>query len=155
MVEIVTVERYKSLDGYVYDKLSDAEKADANWRKENEFDLEKDIALLTKMGEREMKYLRYNESQRKHSNYPELFVLECKHEYQYYVAKNVEAVPQIYFEILKFNKDWGFYWSDAAKAITDEIVRTENRVAAIAFVKDRVNYQYENVYTLDVTIYGE
>lgn len=155
MAEVVTVERYKSLDGYVYDKLSDAEKADANWRKENEFDLEKDIALLTKLGEREMKYSRFNESKRKHSQYPELFVLECKHEYQYYVAKNVEAVPQIYFEILKFNKDWGCYWSDAAKAITDEIVRTENHVAAIAFVKDRVNYQYENVYTLDVTIYGE
>lgn len=151
MVEVVTVERYKSLNGYIYDKLADAEKADALWRKENEYDLEKDIAHLTKLGQREMFYLKRNEEQRKHSRYPMLYVLEAKHGDEHYMASTVDAVPKVYFEILKTNKDYGFYWATADKAITDEIVRTENHLAAIAFVKERVDYQYENVTTEDVT----
>jgi hypothetical protein len=151
MVEVVTVERYKSLDGYVYDKLADAEKADAQWRKENEYDLEKDIAQLTKIGQRDMVYLKRNEEQRKHSRYPMLYVLEAKYDDVHYMANTVDAVPKVYFEILKTNKDNEFYCTPADKAITDEIVRTENHLAAIAFVKARVSYQYENVTTEDVT----
>jgi hypothetical protein len=152
VVEVITTQKFKSLNGYTYDKLADAERADEEWREENEYDLERDIRILTHTGEREMKVMRYNESQRKYSRFPELFVLECKHENQNFIAMNVEAVPQVYFEILKFNKEWGFYWTPAAKALSDEIIRTENRLAAIAFVKDRVDHQYENVYISNVTI---
>jgi hypothetical protein len=155
MAEVVNVEKYKSLNGCVYDSLRDAEHADAQWRKENDYDLEKDIAQLTKIGEREMRYLRNNEEKRKHSQYPVLYVLHSKHGYQHYVATTVEAVPRIYFDILKYNKAWGCYWTVAATAITDEIVRTENRMAAWAFVKERIDYQYENVYTESVKIYKE
>lgn len=151
MVEVVTIERYKSLDGYVYDKLADAEKADAQWRKENEYDLEKDITRLTKLGQREMFYLKRNEEQRKHSRYPMLYVLEAKYGDEHFMASTVDAVPKVYFEILKTNKDNGFYWATADKAITDEIVRTENCLAAMSFVKERVDYQYERVTTEDVT----
>ena len=155
MVEVVTVERYKSLDGYTYDKLADAERADAEWRKENEYDLGRDIARLTKLGERDMRYLTRNEENRRYSQYPMLYVLKSKHEDVSYVAKTVAAVPRVYFEILKFNKEWGCYYTAAAKAITDEIVRTENYLAALAFVKERVDHQYENVLSQDVQIYGE
>ena len=155
MVEAVTVERYKSLNGYVYDKLADAERADAEWRKENEYNLERDVAQLTKIGERDMKYLTRNEESRKYSQYPMLYVLKSKHDDLSYVAKNVTAVPRVYFEILKYNKNWGCYYTAAAKAITDEIVRTDNHLAALAFVKERVDYQYENVLSQDVQIYGE
>jgi hypothetical protein len=153
MAETVVVEKYKSLNGYVYDKLADAERADAEWREENEYDLEKDINTLTKLGERDMRYMRRNEEQRRYSQYPMLYVLESKHANEYYVAMNLEAVPRIYFEILKYNKEYGFYWSPAPKAITDEIVRTENHLAAMSFVKQRVDYQYENVHTESVTMY--
>lgn len=153
MVEVITVEKYKSLNGYTYEKLADAERADAEWREENEYNLEKDIERLTKLGERDMRYLRHTEGQRRHSQYPMLYVLESKHSNEYYLAKTVEAVPKIYFEILKYNKEYGFYWSPAPKAITDEIVRTENYMAAMSFIKQRVDYQYENVHTESVTIY--
>jgi hypothetical protein len=152
VAEVVTIERYKSLNGYTYEKLADAERADAEWREENEYNLERDIAQLTKIGEREMKRLRHYEAQRKHSSYPELFILECKHESQHFIAMSVEAVPKVYYEILEYNKEWGCYWSPAAKALSDEIVRTENHLAAIAFVKNRVDHQYENVYVSNVTI---
>lgn len=151
MVEAVKVERYKSLDGNVYDKRADAERADVQWRKENEYDLEKDITRLTKIGQREMFYLKRNEEQRKHSRFPMLYVLEAKHGNEHYMASTVDAVPKVYFEILKTNKDYGFYWTPADKAVTDEIVRTENYLAAMAFVKERADYQYERVTTEDVT----
>lgn len=153
MVEVVTVEKYKSLNGYVYDKLTDAERADAEWREENEYDLEKNINTLTKLGERDMRYLRRDEEQRRYSRYPMLYVLESKHANEYYIAMSVESVPKIYFDILKFNKEYGFYWSPAPKAITEEIIRTENHLAAMSFVKQRVDYQYEKVYVESVTIY--
>lgn len=155
MAEVVTVERYKSLNGYTYDKLADAERADEEWREENDYDLEHDIAQLTRAGERDMHRLRRNEEQRKYSQYPVLYVLQSKHENQHYLAKNVDAVPRIYFSILKFNKEYGFYHSAAAKAITDEIIRTENHLAAMSFMKERVDYEYENVYTESVTIYED
>lgn len=155
MVEVITVERYKSLNGYTYDKLADAEHADADWRRENVYNLENDIARLTKLGNREVQYLQKNEAQRRHSQFPLLFVLESKWASEYYVAKSPDFVPKIYFDILKYNKDCEFYWSPAAKAITDEIIRTENHLAAIAFVKERVDYQYEKVYTESVNIYEE
>lgn len=155
MVEVITVERYKSLNGYVYDKLADAERADAEWREENEYDLEKDINTLTKLGERDMRYMRRTEEQRKYSQYPMLYVLESKHANEYYLAMNLESVPKVYFDILKYNKEYGFYWSLAPKAITDEIVRTENHLAAMSFVKQRVDYQYEKVYTESVNVYKE
>lgn len=153
MVETVTIEKYKSLNGYTYDKLADAERADAEWRKENEYDLEKDITRLVKLGERDQRYLLRTEEQRKYSQFPLMLVLEGKWDSRYYVATKPDTVPRIYFEILKFNKECGFYYSPAAVAITDEIVRTENLLAAMAFVKERVDYQYEKVYTEDVTIY--
>lgn len=153
MAETVTITRYKSLDGHVYDNLADAERADARWRQENEYDLERDIAQLTKLGERHMQRLRENEEKRI-STYPIMYVLDSKHEKQHYFAKNVEAVPQIYFEILKYNRDWEFYYSPAASAISEEIICTENHFAAIAFVKERVDYQYENVYTTSINTYG-
>jgi hypothetical protein len=155
MVEVVSVERYKSLNGYTYEKLADAERADAEWRKENEYDLERDVARLTEHGTRVMKYMVRNEENRKYSQYPMLYVLQSKHDTPSYVAKTVAAVPRVYFEILKFNKAWGCYYTPAATAITDEIVRTENYLAALAFVKERVDQQYENVLSQDVEIYGE
>ncbi len=155
MVDVVTVERYKSLNGYVYDKLQDAERADAEWRREHEYDLANDVVRLTKTGQRDINYLTRIEENRRYSQYPMLFVLNAKHGNQYYVAKTVSAVPKIYFEILKFNRDSEFYYTPAAKAISDEIVRTANYPAALAFVKERVDYQYENVFTETVAIYGE
>lgn len=155
MVEVVTVERYKSLNGYMYDKLQDAERADAEWRSENEYDLDKDILRLTLQGNREINYLMRVEENRRYSQYPMLFVLKNKYGDQHYVAKTADAVPRVYFEILKFNRDSEFYYTPAAKAISDEIVRTANYTAAIAFVKERVDYEYEKVFTETVTIYGE
>ncbi len=155
MVEVVTVERYKSLNGYVYDKLQDAERADAEWRSENEYDLEKDIATLTLRGSREHNHTMRVDENRRYSQFPMLFVLKSKYGDQYYVAKTADAVPKVYFEILKYNREFGCYYGAAAKAISDEIVRTANYLAAIAFVKERVDYQYENVFTETVAIYGE
>lgn len=148
MAEVVTVEKYKSLNGYTYDSLKDAELADAEWRSENEFDLEKDIARLTKRGQREIAHLGQYKNR-----FPELYVLESKWQSLYFVANSLESVPQVFFEILKFNKDCDFYWSPAAKAITDEIIRTNNYHAAIAFIKDRVDYQYEKVSVESVSIF--
>lgn len=153
MAEIVTVEKYKSLNGYTYDKLADAERADAEWREENEYDLEKDIAQLTKDGNRELINLQRRDEKHPGHFFPKLYVLDNKYEKIYYLAKSVNAVPKIFFEILKFNEQWGCYTEPAAKAISREIVRTENQLAAIAFVQERITYQYENVYTESVTIY--
>ena len=153
MVEVINVERYKSLNGYTYDKLSEAEYADALWRQENEFDLEKDIQELTRLGENEIRMLTRREEKRTYSRFPEIYVFETKHQTYYYVASGVDAVPKIHFDILKFNHDYGAYWSPADKAISAEIVRTENHIAAIGFVKKRVDFEYEKVYTEDVTIY--
>lgn len=38
MVETVTVERFKSLNNKMYDTLEEAERADAAWREENEYE---------------------------------------------------------------------------------------------------------------------
>ncbi len=157
MVEVVTVQKYKSLDGYTYDNESDAKRADDEWRTDNEFDLERDISSLTKRGDRDMQYIRRSEEQRKYSQFPKLYVLENKYETLRYVAKSVDAVPLVYFEILKVNRDCGFYYDAAPKAISDEIIRTNNHLAAMSFVSDRSNrhYQYEEVHIETVTIYGE
>lgn len=149
MVEVVTVERYKSLDGYTYDKRVDAERADAEWRKENEYDLERDIARLVAVGTQRMSYIS------RYFDFPKLFTLRTKHEDVNIVAKNIDSVPQVYFEFLKINREIGCYYTSAASAIADEIVRTENYLAAMAFVERRTDYQYEKVESQTIKIYGE
>ena len=152
MVEVVTVERYKASNGHTFGTLAEAEKAEAQWRKENEYDVDGNIAQLTTAGQRVMQHMRRNEENRKHSRYPMLYVLQAKHGDQYYLVNTTEDVPKAYFEILKFNKDSEYYYTPADKAITDEIVKTANHIAAVAFVKARNDAQYEQVIEEDVTI---
>lgn len=145
MAEVVTVQKYKSLNGYVYDTLKDAEAADKEWKQDNEYDLEKDIAQLTKIGERDIRYLKKSDESRKFSLYPAVVVLEGKYENLYFVAKNVDQLPKIYLDILLINSNNEFYYTPNAKAISNEILRTSNYMAAYAFVKERTSYQYEKV----------
>lgn len=154
MVEVVVVERYKALNGHTYSTLAEAEKADAQWRQENECDVDSTIAKLVQIGQRNMSNLKRNEERREHSRFPMLYVLESKHSTEYYLANTADSVPLVYFEILKFNKACEYYYTLADKTVTDEIVRTENHLAAIAFVDNRNNHQYERVTTESVTIFS-
>lgn len=151
-MEHIVVTKFKSLDGNLYDTEHDALAADARWSNENTVDLEKEILLLTNGGNRYIK--RQKEiHERSPKYYPILFVEKQKHGNNYYLATNPDSIPEIFFKILKENNEWGFYYTVRDKSVAENIIKTENKIAAIKFILDRSGYEYESVDTETLICY--
>lgn len=152
-MEEVTVKKFKSLNGYVYDTEKDALAADAMWTKENTVNLEKEIRLLVNHGSRYIEREK-KEHEKNPSSYNTLLVEKTKHGDCYYLTTNPEVIGKICISIIKNNIDWGFYHSIRDEAVTNEIVKTNNTSAAIAFIKERRNYEYEEVEITSASVYS-
>lgn len=153
MVETVTIERFKSLDGYIYDSKKDAERADARWRAVNEFDLVNDIRKLEAGGQGTVLREERRTADRP-GRYPVLVTLEMKHSTEYFMATKPDSLPNLYWDIFKLNYDYGCYnYEAASKAISEEIFKTENKFAAMTFVMQRAEYEYERIQTETLSVY--
>jgi hypothetical protein len=149
MAEIVQVTKFKSLDGCVYDSEKQALAADARWNRENTVDLVKEIKLLSYQGKRyiDREKQKYDKNP---SDYSLLLVKNEKHGTYYYLATTPEAIGKICVNIIKDNNTWKYYDTVRDKKIAEEIINTENIFAAIEFIRERKDYQYEGVDFEDV-----
>lgn len=145
MAEIVQVTKFKSLDGCVYDREDKALAADARWNHENTVDLVKEIKLLSYQGSRyiEREKQKYNKNP---SDYSLLLVKNEKHGTYYYLATTPESIGKICVNIIKDNNNtFNYYDTVRDKKIVEEIINTENIFAAIEFIRERKDYQYERI----------
>lgn len=143
MAETVQVTKFKSLNGNIYDTEQTALLADEVWKKENTIDLAKEIALLEKQGTRLME----REKQKKSTDYINLVIQRKKHGDSYCLATTPEAIGKICFDIIKENKSLNYYHTVRDKIIIDEIINTNNAVAALSFIKNRSDqgFEYEGI----------
>jgi hypothetical protein len=152
MAEPITIVKYKSLDGHMYNDEASANRADSAWREEHEFDLAQEIASYQTTGERFVarQKLRWSNP----TNFPKLLIENGKHSTAYHLIKTPDDYDAAYFSIFKFCKSNGFYeYNNKDAAVSDEILRSENKAAAIAYVQEREG-EYERVDVEEVYTYS-
>ena len=147
--EAVTVKKYRSLDGNLYDKLEVAERHDARWRDENEWEMDKEIAGLCSLYNRLVKRITaYAAIPSSKPYFPVLVTMKEKHGEEYFLAMTEQGLLDVYWDIFQTRLgDYGLYnyldgkWAEIVK----HIVETEDKVAAYGMIVSRRDYQYENV----------
>lgn len=149
MAEEVRVIYFKSIDGRMYKTEAEAERADRNWRAENEVDLTAEIARLDKEATR-MK-LRVSKSR---NEYPVLWVQHGKHGDDYYLLQHPDDRFEAGWDIFSTMMDYGcFMYSVKKKMISEELLRTENKMAATVFMQEEATGEYQRVSSERVTTY--
>lgn len=158
MVEIVkeTVEKFKSLNGKLYDTLQKAECADKEWTRKQDFDPTKEVEKLEKECVQ-----NFNRKQKRidsgRDKFPDFWELQGKYGSDYYMCNSFDDMEKMGWTI--FNNNFDFYQCD-----TDEVVATVNLIkdnvnkkAALVFVLDRSSesYEYETLDTIYMTVFGE
>lgn len=156
MVEVVQIEKFKSKDGYVYDTLKDAERADRRWKEENEFELAAELTALSAQGLhmwRRMIHSTFFEE--RGPAFPRLVIFHGKHGDDINVIANPSKLPGVYLDQLKMEQPYGFYDTDPkSKALAKAIADNDNEFAALAFMTNRSDrdYQYEKITAEHITI---
>lgn len=144
MAEPVTIVKYKSLNGQMYDNEKAANRADAAWQKENVFDCVKEVANYQQTGERIVarSTTRWMADS---SQFPKLLIERSKHGDAYHLIKSPNEYADAYYSIFENYQAGGWYeYTTKDSSVAEEILRTKNKTAAIAFVQDH-NQEYASV----------
>lgn len=145
MAEVVNVVKYKSLNGQMYDSESAATRADAAWRKENEYDLAQEIASYQSTGERFVarSLSKWNNNL---GDFPKLLVEHSKYGDSYHLIKTPHDYADAFYSVFENRKGAGYYeYSSKDSVVAEEILRNKNKSAAIAYVQERKEHEYEGV----------
>ena len=159
--EVVTVTQYRSLDGNLYADEDTANRADAVWRDQNEWEMDKEIKFLTR-------YSRFfdTEDQRKEKGWPTLYPVLIseieKHGTSYYIAMDRVGLLDAFWKIFegRMDDDYGIYkyLDDKWIKISKHILETGNKEAAYGMIRSRssVGCEYEIVeLETSVQVFGE
>lgn len=146
----VTVTKYESLNGRLYDNQEAAERADTIWKEDNVLeDLEK-----------ELKYLRANMARllkkeiRRPAHAAEYYLLTSyeKHGESHFLGYGIDGLLEAYWRLFKYRMaswgDWGANYgclSKKDKALADHILEHELKHEAAGLIIKRSDYQYERV----------
>ena len=148
--EEVSIVKYRSLDGELYDDEAKAKMADACWREENEWEMDKEIKYLS------TRRIRYFDKHVDHFNsnnfsvYPILVMDKGKHGDAYYIAMDRDGFLDAFWKIFEERMgEYGWYsylegkWAEISK----HILETKNREAAHGMIMERsfCGHEYETI----------
>lgn len=156
MVETVTIQKFKSKDGNVYDTIEKAERADKEWDQKQSFDAQKEVSVYEKMCEKNFERIQKRIDVGK-KQFPSFWMTEQKYGQDYYMCNGFD-------DMLEMGWTAFIMWYDYYQCDTDEIAsvaglikETENKKAALAFVLDRCSYcyEYERMEEIYVKTFGD
>lgn len=153
MVEVVkeTVEKFKSLDGKLYDTLEKAERADKEWSFKQTFDPTREVEKYEKECIRNFaRAQKHIDSGR--DKFPDFWCMKGKYGRNYYMCNGFDDMEKMGWSIFNNNFDFYRWYSDEVMATVNLIKETENKKAALSFVLDRSSegYEYEDLDTIYV-----
>lgn len=142
MVEAIYSTKYKSKDGNIYDTLQQATEADLRFLAP----FGDQILRYEKLGHGFLRGISLGNDSPNYAMFPHLVVLHAEHEKLYYLANKLDDLHKIYFDIFVTNLDAGWYSNDeTGEKVSEKILQDKNTLAAIGFVRSRINYEHEEV----------
>lgn len=142
-MEEVFVTKYKSLNGSLYETKKAAMDADTVWIRENDLNIENELKTLTARGSNRISAEK-RKLEKDHSRYPMVVIEKGKHAEHYWLASNPDDIGIIMLNIIKANNE-SYYYSNRDAKIAEEIIKNKNQFAAITFIQDRAEREYEEV----------
>ena len=136
-----TVTKFRALDGVLYDSEELADKANAAWKEENEWDLESEIEYLRFQHKRFVKT-----NSRLNDEYPYIMTWKDKHgDTAVIVNSDKGLLDAAWFFFSNHMSEYGYYTYLEGKweAIAKRIQETEDKVAAFGMLKVRSDEEYE------------
>lgn len=144
MVEEVSITKYKSRNGKMYDTEQEAIQADLTWLTPPHVKMNNEISKLEKNASRDIL--------QKSMQYPRVIISHEKYDDDYSICLSESGVLTLYLQIVKTRLSSYFYIGDD-KLIAEEIVNTNNQIAAYGWLMKRNHYEYENIENISVTVY--
>lgn len=145
MAEEITVTKYKSINGNVYDTIEDANVADKRWKADNEVNIADVI--------RRLEYTASKDIQRKSGHYPRLISTIEKYDDQYFVCNSEEGMLNAYIDLVTERLRTGYYTEKKDNMMANYITTGLHKIAAYGFIMSRTSYEYEDIINIEATVY--
>jgi hypothetical protein len=143
---ILEVQKYRAADGNLYDDVEDAERADREYLEDFQSRVIKEVENLARIGKKHIESKASSMNRNAEIGYYMILTLKNKYQDMHFLARNVDELALAYRSIFEKNYSLGFYHDDEKTELTAKIIQeTSNSYAAVAFVRNRREYDYEGI----------